>query len=481
MSSIILDTDSYKTSHYLQYPPGTTEVYSYLAARGGPSGFDGVIWYGITPILRKLTKPITLNDVVEAEKIFAAHGVPFNKDGWLKLIDKHGGKLPLKIRSVIEGLWYPHNTPLLTVVNTDPEFFWLTSYVETAILRVWYPTTVATQSFYCKLLLKKYMDLSCDDTDAEISFKLHDFGSRGVSSAESAAIGGSAHLVNFKGTDTVAALKFIRDTYGDDLMPGFSIPAAEHSTITSWGQDSEDLAYLNMLNQFAKPGALLAVVSDSYNLDHAVKELWGNKLKQRVIDSGATIIIRPDSGVPHEVVLNTLKNLDEAFGHTINSKGYKVLNHVRVIQGDGINYQSLRDILDVITLNGYSVTNVAFGMGGALLQQVNRDTFKFAYKCSSITVNGQQRDVFKKPVDDPSKASLAGRFSITLAGDVVAEFPENSDENYESFDHFRTVFENGNIECEESFANIVHAASAVCDHYREVVSHWKKKLHSGDL
>ena len=36
-----------------------------------------------------------------------------------------------------------------------------------------------------------------------LPFKLHDFGARGVSSLESAMLGGMAHLVNFRGTDTL--------------------------------------------------------------------------------------------------------------------------------------------------------------------------------------------------------------------------------------------------------------------------------------
>jgi nicotinamide phosphoribosyltransferase len=430
-----------------------------------------VIWFGLQPILRRLSEGISASDIFEAEKIFVPHGVPFNKDGWLRLLAKHKGDLPLEIKSVPEGLWYPHHTPLMTVTNTDPEFPWLTSYFETQLLRVWYPTTVATNSYYCKLLLKKYMDLTCDNTDAEIDFKLHDFGSRGVSSAESAGIGGAAHLVNFKGTDTVLALDFVERNYGLDGIAGFSIPAAEHSTITSWGQAHEVDAYKNMLDQFAKPGSLVAVVSDSYNLDYAVNELWGKQLKQQVIDSGATVIIRPDSGIPHEVVLRTLQNLEKAFGSTKNSKGYSVLNHVRVIQGDGINYQSLRDILDLITLNGYSVTNVAFGMGGALLQQVNRDTYKFAYKCSSITVDGQERDVFKKPVDDSSKASKAGRFALTKNGIEPEGAPA---------DIFNIVFdEDGIRHSYDSFQDIRDAANYCLknhyDHEAEMLKVFGKK------
>ena len=215
-----------------------------------------------------------------------------------------------------------------------------------------------------------------------------DFGARGVSSLESAALGGAAHLVNFMGTDTVSGLLLAKAHYHEP-MAGFSIPAAEHSTITSWGRDNEVKAYRNMLRQFARPGSIVAVVSDSYDIFHAIRQHWGTTLKQEVIDSGATVVIRPDSGDPVAVVHQCLDLLDEAFGHTVNGKGYKVLNHVRVIQGDGINSSSIRAILERITSAGYATDNLAFGMGGALLQRLDRDTQKFALKCSAARVGGQ--------------------------------------------------------------------------------------------
>jgi nicotinamide phosphoribosyltransferase len=244
-----------------------------------------------------------------------------------------------------------------------------------------------------------------------LPFKLHDFGARGVSSAESAALGGAAHLVNFSGTDNVLALLAAR-AYYHEPMAGFSIPAAEHSTITSWGREHEVEAYRNMLRQFAKPGAVVAVVSDSYDIYHAIREHWGKTLKDEVIKSGATLVVRPDSGDPVQMVHQCLVLLDEAFGHTMNSKGYKVLNHVRVIQGDGINPDSLRAILERATSAGYATDNLTFGMGGGLLQQLHRDTQKFALKCSAARIDGRWIDVYKEPVTDRAKQSKRGRMTL---------------------------------------------------------------------
>jgi len=246
---------------------------------------------------------------------------------------------------------------------------------------------------------------------AGLAFKLHDFGARGVSSFESASVGGAAHLVNFMGSDTISGIISLQRYYNATVMPAFSIPAAEHSSITSWGRENEAAAYENMLKQFAKPGALVAVVSDSYDILNAC-DIWGTALKQQVIDSGATVVIRPDSGHPETVVLEVVQRLAERFGTTTNDKGFKVLNNVRVIQGDGINEQSIRGILMNLKFAGFSADNVAFGMGGALLQQMNRDTQQFALKCSWVQINGAGVNVSKDPVTDPGKRSKEGRLEL---------------------------------------------------------------------
>jgi nicotinamide phosphoribosyltransferase len=208
------------------------------------------------------------------------------------------------------------------VESTDARAFWLPSYLETLLLRLWYPVTVPTISWHVKRTIREFLLKTSDDPEGQIPFKLHDFGARGVSSTESAGIGGLAHLVNFLGTDTVAALLAGRAWYGE-AMPGFSIPAAEHSTITSWGRAHEADAFRNMLRQFARPGALVAVVSDSYDIYQAIREHWGRTLRDEVIRSGATLVVRPDSGDPVEVVHQSLSLLDEAFGSTLNGRGYK--------------------------------------------------------------------------------------------------------------------------------------------------------------
>lgn len=410
LQNLILNTDSYKASHWLQYPPGTDRTFFYVESRGGV--YDRTVFFGLQAILKGwLSRPVSHVDVDEARDFFAVHGEPFNEAGWRRIVDVHGGRLPMRIRAVPEGTVVPTHQALVTIESTDPGAFWLPSYLETLLLRLWYPVTVATLSWQVKRTIREFLRRTSDDPEEQLPFKLHDFGARGVSSAESAALGGMAHLVNFRGTDTVQGVLAAREYYGEP-MAGYSIPAAEHSTITSWGRDREVDAYRNMLRQFAKPGSLVAVVSDSYDIFHAIREHWGRTLREQVIASGATLVVRPDSGDPVEVVHRCLTLLEDAFGATMNGKGYRVLNHVRVIQGDGVNPDSIRAILERITGAGYSADNVAFGMGGALLQKVDRDTQKFALKCSAARIDGHWVDVFKAPVTDAGKFSQRGRLTL---------------------------------------------------------------------
>ena len=410
--NLLLDTDSYKASHWLQYPPGTDSMFSYVESRGGR--YPTTVFFGLQYILKTyLSQPLEQWMVDEAQSFYQAHGVPFNAEGFTDIVQRLEGRLPVRIRAVPEGSVVPVHNMLMTVESTDPQSFWLVSWLETLLLRVWYPTTVATQGYYLRQLIYDYLVKSADQPDTEIDFKLHDFGARGVSSCESSGIGGMAHLVNFKGSDTVQGVLYA-NRYYQSPMAGFSIPAAEHSTMTAWGRSREVEAYQNMLQRFAQPGALVAVVSDSYDIWNAIANLWGSELKQQAIDSGATVVIRPDSGDPKTVVMRCLNLLADAFGTVNNTKGYKVLQHVRLIQGDGMTPQSIAEVLDALIDQGFSTSNVAFGMGGALLQRVDRDTQRFAYKCSSVNIDGEATPVFKDPATDPGKRSKSGRLDLIV-------------------------------------------------------------------
>ncbi len=414
--NIILNSDSYKYSQWVQYPEGTEYVYSYIESRGGK--YDELVYFGLQAFLREyMTTPVTAAMVEQARLILQAHGEPFNYEGWMYIVNTHGGQLPVEIKAVDEGTVIRPKNVLVSIVNTDPKCFWLTSFLETALLRaIWYPTTVASNSYHSKTIIAHFLERNGDP--GLIDFKLHDFGARGVSSLESAALGGMAHLVNFMGSDTLSGVLAAMEYY-DAQVCGFSIPAMEHSTVTSWGRENETESFRNMLKHFGGEGKILACVSDSYDIYEACKK-WGTELKQEVIDSKAVVVIRPDSGDPVQVVNDCLKILDQYFGHTVNAKGYKVLNNVRVIQGDGIDHAMIRAILTVMDMNGYSSDNVAFGQGGALLQIVNRDDAQFAMKCSAAMIKGKWVEVFKDPVTSSMKKSKKGR--LMLVTDETGKF-----------------------------------------------------------
>src|SRR5437660_4358143 len=411
--NLVLQTDSYKFTHWKQYPPGTQFVYSYLESRGGM--FEQTLFFGLQYYLLEYLCGEVVNeqDVKEAQEFVDRHIGPgmFNFEDWMHIVREHGGRLPVVIKAVPEGTLVDVHNVRATIENTDPRCYWLPNYLETLLLKVWYPITVATLSNAIRKVFLGAVERW--GGPRLIQFKLHDFGYRGVYSEETAGIGAAAHLINFKGTDTVAGIRVLQQFYQSSEMEGFSIPAAEHSTITAWGRENEVRAYENMLTQF--PEGLVAVVSDSYNVYEACEKFWGGMLKEKVVHRPGTLVVRPDSGKPREVVLKVLEILGSKFGYETNAKGYRVLHpKVRVIQGDGVNYWTIQDTLTAMNRAGWSADNITFGMGGALLQQLNRDTQQFAFKSSNVTVNGEDRDVFKDPVEGHDKASKRGRMALHL-------------------------------------------------------------------
>ncbi|CAI2725887.1 unnamed protein product [Schistosoma spindalis] len=408
--NIILLCDSYKVSHYSQYPAGTEFIYSYFESRGGR--FPNSVFFGLQYILKKnlVGQVVTHEKIDEAKSILLSHFGRdiFNEEGWRYIANHHKGYLPIIIKAVPEGTLVPTKNVLMTVENTDPKCYWLTTYLETILVQVWYPMAVATNSRAMKQIIVKYLHETADDCSTE--FRLHDFGFRGVSSIESAAIGGTAHLVNFKGTDSLVALLFARRYYNCPTA-GFSIPATEHSAMTVWGEENETNAYSNLLNLY--PDGTFACVSDSYDIWNACSNIWGEALRDKVINRNGTVVIRPDSGDPVVIMPKVLDILGSKFGYKINSKGYKVLpSCIRVIQGDGVSLESLDPILNSIKIAGWSAENVSFGSGGALLQRLNRDTQKCAFKSSFAIVNGHKIQVSKHPITDPQKNSKKGRLTL---------------------------------------------------------------------
>lgn len=453
-------TDSYKVSQWNQIPPGSQTMSSYFESRGGL--FDSTVSFGLQYYLKKYLSGvvITRDNVEEAAEDFELHfdnPKVYNRSGWERILNVHGGRLPLLIRAVPEGTVVPVQNALMTTENTDKELPWLTNYVETIESMIWYPMTVATQSREMKKILVRY--LIKNGTPELILFKLHDFGFRGSTSVESAGIGGMGHLVNFQGSDTFQANRYARKYYCE-RMASNSIPAAEHSTITSWGRKFEGNALENLLNQY--PTGLVSGISDSYDIYNACANIWGTRLKEKILMRDGTLVVRPDSGNPPEVVVRVLDILGEKFGFTVNQKGYKVLPpQIRVIQGDGIDLAMLELILEAMDKAGWSADNVAFGSGGGLLQKVNRDTQKCAIKCSAIEIDGEWHDVLKDPITDPGKKSKAGRLALVKINGVYRTVLESEAVALGLENELKPVFLNGDVLVDQTFAEIRERALLV--------------------
>src|ERR1700760_3486613 len=319
-----LRSDSYKLTHWRQYPPGTTEVYSYLESRGGR--FPQTVFFGLQPYLRSYPagSVVPAEDVETADRLAAAHfgraGI-FNRAGWMHIVERHGGRLPVEIRAVAEGTAVPTHNVLMTIRNTDPACYWLTNFLETLLLKVWYPTTVATLSGALLHVIESAMRRSGEDP-GPANMMLHDFGYRGASSEETAGLGGAAHLVHFRTSDTLIANMILREHYAGpctpaEWMPATSVVATEHSTMTAWGRDHELDAYRNVLAEY--PEGVLSIVVDSFDVYRAAEEMFGGVLRDQVLARDGLLVLRPDSGDPVQVLLRLLPMLAARFGSTASA------------------------------------------------------------------------------------------------------------------------------------------------------------------
>lgn len=419
---VVGDSDSYKLSHIPQYVKDADMMVSYAEARGGIR--DKIMNVGMEMIcqeylLQHLTQDQADNMVAWAREHLFGNVTDDLQIALNKVVTELDGHLPIRIRNAPEGEMIPIGNVLFTIETTIPGKVWfsLVSYFEAKLMRAWSPMTVGTTSYYARKAIMTALIISADEPAAEIDYKFHDFGSRGVGGMEVAAFAGAAHLVSSRGTDTTIAVQAIEFAY-DEPMAGNSIPATEHSTTTTHGRDGEINLVTNMFDAYAKHGAVFATVIDSYCAMNFIRNI-APQFKERLIESGATWVFRPDSGDPIKTPIQCVIELEKVFGTTMNRKGYKVLNHVRVIQGDGIVPAQITEILNALMDLGYSASNMAFGMGGGLLQKNDRDTHKFALKCCAVRVNGEWIDVYKDPavydedfnvIETKSfKASKAGR------------------------------------------------------------------------
>lgn len=427
LDNAILDTDSYKLCHASMYSVfGCTASEAYIEPR---IKNEEILFFGLNIWLKNF-KPITMEMVDQAEEFFKLHIVDgeklFPRAAWEKVVNVYGGYPPIEIHAVPEGTVIPSQNALVILKSKDPELAWMVSYFEPQILRaVWYPTSIASRSRKIRKILRSFIRKTSDvDVDAATMFQHHDFGARGVSSKESASIGALAHLAaGSYGTDTCTGILYANEYYAGGPMAAYSVAATEHSIMTMNGKEGEVQAVYDMIKTFAKrPGTIVSIVSDGYDIFNLAQEYCNPYLKNLIIETGTKLVIRPDSGDAVEVISKLLDIFEAGYGVTTNSKGYKVINVVRILQGDGLSEVSdFTDILEMVKAKGFSTENIVFGQGGGLLQQINRDTYKFAMKTCAAELNGVWVDVFKDPVTDQGKKSKKGRLAVVVNDDGSIE------------------------------------------------------------
>lgn len=465
--NFLLCTDVYKVGHMSQYPQGTTKIYSYLVARSDKklptSVFFGLQYYIKEFLSTKVTKEMVDEFLTYRKEILGTEAPEDMKNRLNGLVEL--GYLPLKIKAVEEGTVLPVKNVLMTITNTHPDHYWLVGFVESMLLKVWNTTTVASYSKTLKDLCADFSSTTCDD-NGHLSFQVHDFGYRGCSSEETAAISGAAHLINFLGTDTIPAIKIVKEYYGGSAGPiGLSVPASEHSVMCSFGQENELGAFKNMLALY--PSGIVSIVSDTYNLWNVLTN-FVDTLKPEILARDGKVVFRPDSGDPEKIIcgdpsapagspenLGCLRILDQQFGSTVNSKGFKVLNpKVGLIYGDGMYFERFKRILCNMQEMGYAASNLVIGVGGLLLQQHSRDDMGFAVKATYAEVNGEVRELLKDPVTDHGKKSHKGLLTLTKNSNGEFVTKDGCTWAEEATGLLETVYENGVLVKEITFDKI---------------------------
>jgi len=451
----VMLADSYKYTHVKQYPKNIVGMYDYAEARSGKI-YEKTLFFGLQYILKRyFTAPITLNEVQEASFYADQHGIDFDLDGWVYIVTELGGKLPVEIRAIPEGKVIPVKNVLFTIESTDPKVFWIASWMETILMKVWYTSNIATRSYYVRKMLEEFANETQDEPNT--SFQFHNFGDRGSSSVESASIGGVAHLAaGFMGTDNFNCISYADQYYcsNDQVVAGYSIPATEHSSTTSWGQENELEMIMNHLeNNKGKP--IIAAVCDSYDYFKTIDAITKQDSEfQKKINSDEypIFVIRPDSGDPVQVLNRTLDIMESnKVPFTVNKKGFKVWNKMRIIWGDGINDTTIHQILSLFKFYKYSSENISFGSGGWLMQQHDRDTQGWAVKCSNVDILNEdgsieQRDVFKNPVTASNKISKKGKITTFYNKNTKEYFVDQVNLEFDAaIDILETVYKNGEL------------------------------------
>jgi nicotinamide phosphoribosyltransferase len=472
----MLYKDFYKADHISQYPKNTSKVYSNLTARYSRlPEVTGTVVFGIQYFVKDYLIR-RFNDGFfkqPKEKVLAQYQRRMNNSLGLNAVRTEHiaalhdlGYLPILIKALPEGTVCPLRTPMLTITNTHPDFYWLTNTLETLMSNVlWHPMTSATIAYEYRKMLDGFADLTSDMTDF-VQWQGHDFSMRGQSSFESSLASGAAHLLSFTGGDTIPSIDWLEHFYNADSdkeLIGGSVAATEHSVMCMGGQETERETYERLLTQ-VYPKGIVSIVSDTWDYWKVLNETVRD-MKDKIMARDGKFVVRPDSGDPVKIVCGdpsapkgslehkgTIQLLWEIFGGTNNSKGYKQLDsHVGCIYGDSITLERCHEINKRLMEAGFASTNMVYGIGSYTYQYVTRDTFGFAVKATYGIVDGKPRELFKTPkTDNGVKYSAKGLLRVNA--DLSLSEGVSVDE--EKTGALETVFRDGELIRDETLAQI---------------------------
>lgn len=472
----LLLTDGYKLGHKEQYPKGTTKIYSNWTPRKSRiEGIESVVFFGLQYFIKKylikqfntgfFNQPKTL--VVTEYKKYVDHylGVDYDISHIEDLHDL--GYLPIEIKAVPEGTEIPIRVPMFTIVNTLPEFFWITNYLETLLSNIiWQPCTSATIAKQYKTILTKYAQETDEENLDFINWQGHDFSMRGMSGIESSILSGMGHALSFTGSDTLPVAINLEKYYNTDVTKESvigSVNATEHSVMCAAKKDNEIETFKRLLHTY--PTGILSVVSDTWDLWKVLTE-YLPELREEILDRDGKLVIRPDSGDPVDIICGcehenpiirkgVIELLWDEFGGNLNSQGYKVLNpKIGAIYGDSITIDRATQICERLKEKGFASTNVVLGIGSFTYQYNTRDTFGFAMKATYVRINGEGRAIFKDPItDDGTKKSAKGLIKLYTENGKLMYKEECSIEE-EKKGLLTTVFKNGKLVREQSLDEI---------------------------
>ncbi len=467
--------DFYKADHRSQYPVGTTEVYANFTPRSAAhakvaDGFDNkIVFFGLQYFIKHFLIEAWNENFFkqDKDKVVAAYkrrmDTSLGKDAISvdHIAALHDlGYLPIRIKALPEGSRVPIGVPVLTIVNTHPDFFWLTNYLESVIsCYLWKPVTSATTAFEYRRFLSQAALATGGDMDF-VRFQAHDFSYRGLSGMQDAVISGAAHLTSFWGTDTVPAIDFAEEYYranAETEPVGFSVPATEHSVMCMGMQDGELETFRRLLTE-VYPAGIVSIVSDTWDFWKVVTE-YVSLLKADILARNGKLVIRPDSGDPVKIVCGdpdapagtpehkgAIECLWDVFGGTTTDKGFRKLDsHIGLIYGDSISLERAQQIIRGLQEKGFASDNIVLGVGSYTYQYVTRDNFGFAMKATSGIVNGERRDIFKAPKTDSGiKKSAKGLLRVEEENGTYKLYDQQS-EAQEKLGSLKPIYEDGKL------------------------------------